>query len=408
MECGHSAIREFTKLRGKGHIPHLAEVSAKSICRFVAKHHDHRGCATEGDQQSGQPTKGEPTSKKGGGGPWRAFVSERSSKTKLTRQGIRNMKEEYRNLSAEEFAHYKRLGHAMTIQHRLKKSQYLNQRTSQVPDTIPGHELVPANDSNLILADPQSSLVVDGDDFGERFNSFKQILRREQKSKKQSDTLARQPEDPTDDGSHDMSMSQFVRAGGPGLVDGLRRHPTGAGAASLVVDRFHWKLPIVPFVQAVLDEGARAEDELKVIELEDAWTRLHELVQHSDQKELDFRNGGGKPFPITACSKLGTCVCSSEGKAAALMIYKLKAHMKACHPGTHKEPSQERMRFYAKLCVLELCSEDLGTSEPPMWEQTDGSESKLLYLHCGYTNFSTWETTCTRLHECFYNPINGA
>ncbi|CAL1149926.1 unnamed protein product [Cladocopium goreaui] len=56
---------------------------------------------------------------------------------------------------------------------------------------------------------------------------------------------------------------------------------------------------------AVLDEGARAEDELKVIELEDAWTRLHELVQHSDQKELDFRNGGGKPFPITACSKLG-------------------------------------------------------------------------------------------------------
>ena len=37
MESGHSSVREFTKARARGHVANLSEVSAKSVCRFIAK-----------------------------------------------------------------------------------------------------------------------------------------------------------------------------------------------------------------------------------------------------------------------------------------------------------------------------------------------------------------------------------
>ena len=39
VEAGHASVREFTMQRGRGYVPTLSEVSAKSLCRWINKHH---------------------------------------------------------------------------------------------------------------------------------------------------------------------------------------------------------------------------------------------------------------------------------------------------------------------------------------------------------------------------------
>jgi len=84
--------------------------------------------------------------------------------------------------------------------------------------------------------------------------------------------------------------------------------------------------------------------------------------------------------------------------------------MKRSFPGTMQLPSEEKKRFCEKLCVLELSSKELSLdSKPPLEFGVDASDGhRVLFLHCGHTNFSTWETTCTRLHPCYYNPFTGS
>ena len=39
VEAGHASVREYTMQRGRGHVPTLSEVSAKSFCRWMHMHH---------------------------------------------------------------------------------------------------------------------------------------------------------------------------------------------------------------------------------------------------------------------------------------------------------------------------------------------------------------------------------
>ena len=112
IEAGHSSIREFTKQRGRGHMPSLHEVSAKSLCRFVAAHHGHtkdfegqrqgQGQRDEAQQQQQQQQQVEPplpgarpVKRTGSGGPWRAFCSSESAGKQLTASSIRELKSKY-------------------------------------------------------------------------------------------------------------------------------------------------------------------------------------------------------------------------------------------------------------------------------------------------------------------------
>eukprot|EP00435_Cladocopium_sp_Y103_P019218 s658_g4.t1 len=290
MECGHSSIREWTKMRGKGHVPSLPEVSAKALCRFISKHHSHHCEAGEDPEQ--QEPESNPGKSKGGGGAWRAFCSDRFSGIKFTRENLRLAKREFAALTPEEYEHYKEVGHLMTLQARHRRMQTVNVQPGS-------RELAIPDSSSSILENPDSMLMIAGDDFTERFGSFKNIILQEQRAKRQAEKNAQVPEDPTDSAEQDPSLVELVASGGPGLLKGLRRNPNGSEEVSLAVDRFRWKLPVIPFVRAVLDFAARSEDELKVADLENAWAKLHELVQHEKLQKLEFANG--KPFPVTPC-----------------------------------------------------------------------------------------------------------
>lgn len=86
-------------------MPTLAQVSAKSVCRFVAAHHGHvkdfegriqQQRDEEQQQQQEEPLQGpRPVKRTGGGGPWRAFCSSESAGKQLTPSSIQELKRKY-------------------------------------------------------------------------------------------------------------------------------------------------------------------------------------------------------------------------------------------------------------------------------------------------------------------------
>lgn len=413
LECGHSAIREFTKMRGKGHVPSLTEISAKSVCKFASKYHNHHEAPAANPEPGNEDSIEQderPKQDRGGGGAWRAFLSETCKGTKLTRAALRgSLKQTYRNLSAEEFQHYKEVGRAMTLESKFARRLGLKPSRREAIDDAGNSSVAIFENSSSILVDANPSLLMDGDNFSDRLVVFKKFINKERREKRAAEKASRQPNDPTDAGSQDASMAELSRFAGPGLLHGLRRGPINDGDASLAVDRFEWKLPLIPFVRAVLHSKSVHDEDVNGADLVNQWSKLHELVQHENLEKIDFE-GKKAPFKKTLCAKLGVCVCSTTGKAFAAMARLLAAYMKRSFPGTMQLPSEEKKRFCEKLCVLELSSKELSLdSKPPLEFGVDGSDGhRVLFLHCGHTNFSTWETTCTRLHPCYYNPFTGS
>ena len=407
-------------MRGKGHVPSLTEVSAKSVCKFVSKYHNHHeapGANPEPGNEDSIEHDERPKQDRGGGGAWRAFLSETCKGTKLTRAALRGpLKQAYRNLSAEEFQRSKKVGQAMTLESKFARrlgsqdgrirwpakvccQRLLGLKPSRSEATAPLDDagaVAIFENSSSILADANPSLLMDGDTFSDN---------KERREKRAAEQAAREPKDPTDAGQ-DASMAQLSRYSGPGLLHGLRRGPINDGDASLAVDRFEWKLPVIPFVRAVLHSKSIDEEDVNGADLVNQWSKLHELVQHEHLEKINF-DGKKAPFKKTLCAKLCVCVCSTTGKAFAAMAKLLASYMKRSFPGTMQLPSQEKIRFCEKLIVLELSSKELSLdSKPPLEFGVDGH--RVLFLHCGHTNFSTWETTCTRLHPCYYNPFTGS
>ena len=417
MECGHSSIREYTKARGRGHAPNLAEVSAKSVCKFVSRHHfmakaKDSKTADQAEEQQQQSKDGVGKKKKlGGGGPWKAFLSEKcKGRFKLGRQVIRELREEYVKLSSNEFRYYQELGANLVAQTRYKSLVGLGgfrqqqQASSEHEQDMSLVEVGGATTKD-VLAVSKPGFYVDGDSFNARFRAFSQIVQREQRQRLQDakKVFSLDNGDPTVDGSSDPSMRELscVRHGGSGFLQGLRKSPQGF---SMCVDHFEWRMPITQFVQCCLHEKGILDDNLRLQDMETQWMKDHELIQHEHLEQLQM--GPGKPFPASACHKLGTCVCGERGKEAVAMTHKLKTYMKSCYGGgTQKQPSEERVRFSEGLIVVELASEELSS----LYVSSSGSESgpEVLYLHAGYNNFSIWETTCARLHCSFFNPFTG-
>ena len=400
MECQHSSIREYTKARGKGHAPNLVEVSAKAICKYVAQH--HFSYTMTGNDKCDQEQQTQQTSQKrlGGGGPWKAFLKERAKGRKLSKSIIRELAQEYKELNEAEFEYFCAQGRIMVFQNRFKRLQGIEQSESEQPLQEEQFQLTAAHcelSGQDILETVQPCSVMDGDDFSEKFLAFTKIVNLEcAKQRKEKRLEIDQLKDPTTDGSCDPAFQELSRPGhgGPGLLDGIRQAPP-----SVIVDHFNWKLPVTRLTQTWLHEAARLDGQLRLSDLEDKWLEDHRLVQHEEQKPLQVLPE--KQFTLSHCAKLGVCVCQQGGKSAVAMTHKLVAHTKQCHPGTYKQPSAEREAYAEGLVVVELASEELG----PNTLYSQGA--KVIYLHAGHTNFTTWESTCTRLHVSLFNPFTG-
>ena len=174
VECGHSSIREFTRQRGRGHIPAFSDVSARVMLRFLRTHTDTRGGSQGVPEEQPQPQPGEGAAEQpkpnrtGTGGPWRAFVSEESKGMQFTELSIKILSQKYQQLSFDEYQYYKELGVAMTLQGAWNRiSNGGQQQNQQIVETaVPTTTLLDMDSTTAV------QLLGLGQTFGERFDRF--------------------------------------------------------------------------------------------------------------------------------------------------------------------------------------------------------------------------------------------
>jgi hypothetical protein len=127
LESSHSSVREWTQTRGRGHVPAFSNVSAEVFCRWVGSQYEGiRGKAAakarRAEQQARraeeQAAKKQRKRRGTSGGAWRAFVSERSRGSQLTRESVRQLAAEYRTLSGDERQRLFEIGQAATLASR--------------------------------------------------------------------------------------------------------------------------------------------------------------------------------------------------------------------------------------------------------------------------------------------------
>ena len=117
IESGHSSVREWTRLRGRGHVPNLAAVGARCLCSFFGKKYQYE---KPGETKNDSSEKQQPQQQKqrGGGGAYRVFIAERAAGKKLSKDLLKNLNDEYHSLELDEYMHYYEWGLLATLAHR--------------------------------------------------------------------------------------------------------------------------------------------------------------------------------------------------------------------------------------------------------------------------------------------------
>ena len=200
VECLHSSVREFTKMRGRGHIPRFSFASAQHFIRWVAnrskfveqlnQQQQQQSAEQQSQQDEGDEGVREHVRRPGGGGAWRAFCAERSSGKKLSPTSMKQLAADYRALGLDEHQYFVELGQRMTLQSRWARN---SQGSVSAADSVPDGVLAAAaearassmttTDQLLQLHDASSILQLRylGKDFNERLGAFSEYVNSEKK-----------------------------------------------------------------------------------------------------------------------------------------------------------------------------------------------------------------------------------
>lgn len=251
VEARHSSNREVTFARARGWPVDISEMNAKFVCRqYVSK---TQKVTKERKRPGPRPKKIKRKNTKGGGA-WRAYIHHRYKGIKFSRESMRQISAEYRNLSPNEKAFYRDVGSQATESHRHGFSSFAGQRRSQTmgssaktaSNTSPGDitetGAIVAADSNM------PDLFLDaygGPNFEDAFDQAKQQL-------VQQDALARRSEEKVDS-INDQSIVEYVANNPldenlPCFGDSLSVLPSSiAGCARLA-----WQPKLQGFVEALI------------------------------------------------------------------------------------------------------------------------------------------------------------
>lgn len=138
VECGHSSVREWTRLRGRGHTPSLVQVAARCLCRWIRARYVSEGEANqpareEGDQDQDPESESQKKKKKrsGGGGAYRAFISDKAKDRRLTKEDFIQLAIDYRELEHDEWQEYYEMGVLATLVHRAGEKPFRSSSSSK-------------------------------------------------------------------------------------------------------------------------------------------------------------------------------------------------------------------------------------------------------------------------------------
>ncbi|CAE7255822.1 unnamed protein product [Symbiodinium sp. CCMP2592] len=140
IESRHASSREFTLLRSRGWVPNLEAVGSK----FATQRYANAPPASAPPEKTAE----KPKQPRGGGGPWRAFVSDQSAGRQFS--STTALSEEYRALADHEKQRYKDAGAAGTAAHQAgfpsfgdSRRRQQRQRLRSLPPPARAGEILP-------------------------------------------------------------------------------------------------------------------------------------------------------------------------------------------------------------------------------------------------------------------------
>ena len=131
IEARHASNREMSLLRNRGWSPSLQTLTSKFIGSTLGSLHkkmqSYLSRSTQGESnhgadeasvQSKARTSSKDSKRGGGGGAYRAFVSQKSRGRKFDAHTLSALGEEYRNLPPDQKLYWERVGQAGTLAHK--------------------------------------------------------------------------------------------------------------------------------------------------------------------------------------------------------------------------------------------------------------------------------------------------
>ena len=205
IESTHSTTREFASLRSKGWTASLESVSARFVhqqCRKAdsCTHTRATDAAARANPEARAGAKaaasGKQKQRRGGGGPWRAFLSARGRGNQFSKTSLADLKQSYAQLreeGGEAWQHFVDAGRAGTLAHREGHHAFGCRRTErQAQPHLP--QLQSQGDDGVIALpdierDNFALVEFPGESFGERLERFKEHLQQTE-SVVQADSFA--------------------------------------------------------------------------------------------------------------------------------------------------------------------------------------------------------------------------
>ena len=382
IEARHAQTRDFCLSRARGWPQNLESVAA----RFLCTRHGEQSQKNASSINRGRAKKNKATTRRGGGGAWRAFIHERCSGKKFERIDFKRLAEEYHALPEHEKARFQHAGEAGSVSHKAGFKSFGTVSTPLPPkpyETIHGALALP-QDEAAVFADSGDLVPFGANLFAEKYSAlmkdFQSAVSEERISTKETD-MELQKQLSNVEGAPLWKHSQQHL--GPMVQEGefqLCPMPVTSTAA------VQWNPPICKGVQATVSRQHSAwkkKFKLKSALLEGLKKRCTVFI-HDEQPKIVDREC--QVFRMQDCRRLGICVCGSSEDSCpdALHFFRnLQQWMRSVFFKRKKVPSLARQRLETERCIVLgfTCNDHFADAE---------HHSPKHFAHIGHINFSTW------------------
>ncbi|CAE7329544.1 unnamed protein product [Symbiodinium sp. CCMP2592] len=389
IESRHASSREFTLLRSRGWVPNLEAVGSK----FATQRYANAPPASAPPEKTAE----KPKQPRGGGGPWRAFVSDQSAGRQFS--STTALSEQYHALADHEKQRYKDAGAAGTAAHQAgfpsfgdSRRRQQRQRLRSLPPPARAGEILPGG--AIVLPDverPNQVVPYSGPSFEEELEQhIAQITA---------------PGILGNDGLNEAevleieSFQQDLPAGAPLLAvfEGQnalqqsfsrdtfsRTQSRGLSERGVSITGLTWTPPIARLVEASLGKGNLSTRRKLGTnqQLAEQWKKRCSIYLHDMQPPIDPRVV--RMHRKSVCLQAGICVCQSgnpeKGPQSWQLCTRLRKKLKQlCPKGSHRRGLVDQRRL-----VL-------------AWSSAEKEE--VLFFHIAYINLTTLHFAGQQLHE---------
>lgn len=285
--------------------------------------------------------------RRGGGGPWRAFVSKRCRG--IRRAAFAELSSEYNALSKEELASLDQEGLCGTIAHRLGGAAFglRDRQASRLAQRLASRERAAALSRALTAVFEQTTaLAMSSTSFESKLRKLRADIRIHRKLRREIADADAEAVAAFRALPGVVARDRFVTAA-PGLARdavSLTGDPAVGVESSLL-----WCMPLGMMVPRLLATHGVGRTSPLMLSLLEEWEEHHQSVLHHQQPRIIEDHALAED--ATTCRSAGTCICANRKEILRLKTWFLSSMRKALEPVGRKASLSDGLivvRFWAE------------------------------------------------------------